>query len=325
MTLAWHPAIRGDWLVLRRAGWLASARVVGMPALLVACCAALACGDFHAGYGWCLAASGTLALAGSHAIAHARCLGALQRWRFGWCGALPVPRGVTAWTLGVATATALIAALAFAVALLLAAAWRAPHRADVPWALAATGLGLVVGTVVAVARASRRGAAARAHHADGIRQPLFAIAWLDDPRLPHLLDWQRRASLVRWRRGGSFAVVGLALTAVPDGAALPAVAALVVLVLAWAWLAVVVRASADSTTAAMHLLAATPLDARCARRASLRYPLAAALCALVLAAIGTVVGGHGIVAPAWVGCACAVSAWPLARILAVTRNADSSA
>lgn len=325
MKALWHPALGADWLVLRRTGWVGCARILGVPALLLACCAAVACGDFYAGYGWCLAAAALLALGGSHAIAHGRLLGALQRWRFGWCGALPIGRGAAVWTLGIVTAPALIVALAIIVGLLLAASRYAPHRADAPWALAAVGLGLVVGTVAAGVRASRAGAAARARRADGIREPLFALAWLNDPRLPHLLDWQRRAALVKWRRGGSFAVVGLALAAVPDGAAIPAVMTLILLVLAWAWQAVVMRACADSTAALMDLLRTTPLDVRRARAASLRYPLLATLCAFVPAAIGTVLSRHGIVAVAWVLGACVASAWPLAGILAATRPPASSA
>lgn len=325
MNALWHPAIRADWLVLQRTGWLVIARAVGAPALLLVCCAAVVCGDFYGGYGWCLAAGALLALGGSHAIAHQRLLDALERWRFGWCGALPFPRGTTACTLLLVTTAVLMVSLAFVTALLFAVSVPAPHRGDLPYALAGIDLGLAVGTASAVARVFRRGAGARSRQGDGIREPLFALPWLNDPRLPHLLDWQRRAALVRWRRGGSFVTVGVVLAAVPDGPSLPMVVALVLLVLSWSWLAVVMRASADVSTAAVRLLGATSLDVRCARAASLRYPIVATSCALIPMAVGATLGGRGTIALAWIVCTVAVSAWPIFRTLRATRSPDTSA
>src|SRR5690348_6009146 len=323
MSALWHPAILADGLVLRRTGAVALVRILGAPALLLACCAAIACGDFYGGYGWCLAASALLALGGGYAIAHARLLDALRRWRFGWCGALPVGRGATASTLLLVTAAALLVSLAFATALLLAVSVSARHRADLTYALAGIDLALVVGTVAAAGRAFRAGA--RVRHADGIRESLFALPWLNDPRLPHLLDWQRRATLVRWRRGGSFVMVGVALAGVPDGPSLPMVVALVLLVLSWSWLAVAMRASADVAAAAVRLLGATPLDVDCARMALLRYPAVAALCAVVPMIAGAILAGHGAIAWAWAACAVAVSAWPLLCILRATRHPEGPA
>ena len=298
-------------------------RIISAPALLLACCAAIACGDFYSGYGWCLAAGALLALGGGYAIVHARLLDALGRWRFGWCGALPVGRGATASTLLLVTAAALLVSLAFATALLLGVSVSAPHRADLAYALAGIDLALVVGTAAAAGRAFRAGA--RVHHADGIRESLFALPWLNDPRLPHLLDWQRRATLVQWRRGGSFVMVGVVLAGVPDGPSLPMVVALVLLVLSWSWLAVAMRASADAAAAAVRLLGATPLDVECARMASLRYPAAAALCAVVSMIAGAILAGHGAIALAWAACAVAVSAWPLFCIFRATRRPEGPA
>lgn len=318
MNALWHPAMRADWLVLRRTGPVMSIRIFGAPALLLACCAALACGDFFLGYGWCLAAGALLALGGSHAIAHARLLDALRRWRFGWCGALPIARRATAWTLLLVVAAALILSIAFVAVLLSCISLHAPHGRDLPYALAGIGLGLVVGVAVAMMRVFRRGAVA-VHQADGIREPLFALPWLNDPHLPHLLDWQRRAALVRWRRGGSFAMVGIVLGAVPMGAPMLQVAGLVVLVLSWSWLAVVMRACAGATATAVRLLGATPLDIRRARLTSFRYPLVAALCAFVPVLVVAVAGGRVAIALTWVVCAVLASAWPLLGILRATR------
>jgi len=318
MSALWHPAIRADWLVLQRTGAVAFVRIIGVPALLLAGCVALACGDFYGGYGWCLAASTLLALGGSYAIAHARLLEALERWRFGWCGALPVARGATAATLLLVTTVALLVLLALVTALLLAVSVSAPHRADLAYALAGIDFALVVGAATAAVRALHAGA--RARHADGIREPLFALPWLNDPRLPHLFDWQRRAALVRWRRGGSFVMVGVVLAAVPDGPSIPMVVALVLLVLSWSWLAMAMRASADAAAAATCLLGATPLAVDCARMASFRYPAIAASCAVVPMIAGAMLTGHGAIALAWAACAVAVSAWPFLRILRATRR-----
>lgn len=325
MSALWHPALRADWLVLRRTGAVAFVRALGVPALLLACCVTLACGDLYKGYGWCLGAGALLALGGSHAIAHQRVLDALERWRFGWCGGLPIAWGATACTLLLVTTAALITSIAFVTALLLGISTAAPHRGDLPYALAGIDLALIVGVAVAAVRVSRRGLLARMHQADGIREPLLALPWLNDPRLPHLLDWQRRAALVKWRRGGSFVMVGIVLGAVPMGAPMLEVAGLVLLVLAWLWLVAVMRASACATKAAVRLLRAQPLDVRWARIASLRYPLIAALCALVLMAVGIAAIRQGMLAPAWIVCAALASAWPLFGIFRATRFSDSAA
>ena len=301
MMALWHPAMRADWLVLQRTGAVAFVRMFGAPVSVLACCVAFACGDLYAGYGWCLAAAALLALGGSYSIAHQRLLDALERWRFGWCGALPVARGASASTALLVTAAALIASLALVSVLLLGISTSASHRGDLPYAAAGIGLALIVGTTVAMLRVFRGGV--RMRHADGIREPLLALPWLNDPRLPHLLDWQRRAALVRWRRGGSFVTVGIVLAAVPIGAPMLEVGASVLLVLAWSWLAVVMRASADAFVSAARLLAAVPWDGRSAWLAALRYPLIAALCALVLMATGAALLRHGAVALVWIVCA----------------------
>ena len=275
MTAPWHPAIRADWLVLRRTGPMAWVRMLGPPVLLLIGCIALACGDLYAGYAWCLAAAALLALGGACGIAHQRLLDALERWRFGWCGALPIARPAAASTLLLSATAALVASLAFTTTLLFGIAAPAPQGGDLPYAVAAIDGALVAGVAVAAIRVLRRGALARVHHVDGIREPLLALPWLNDPRLPHLLDWQRRAALVRWRRGGSFVTAGIVLAAVPIGAPMLEVSALVLLVLAWSWLAVVMRASADAFASAARLLAAVPWDARSSRKAAHRYPLIA--------------------------------------------------
>ena len=324
MSALWHPAIRADWLVLRRTGTVAFARIIGVPTLLLACCAVIACGDFYRGYGWCLAAGALLALGGSYAIAHQRLLDALERWRFGWCGALPITRGAAAWTLLLVTATALLVSLAFVTALLLGLSSRAPHRADLLYALVGIGLALVVGTIIATLRVFRAGA--RVRHADGIREPLLALPWLNDPRLPHLLDWQRRMALVRWRRGGGAAMAALALFAVPDGASALRGAGLILFVFSLTWLDVALRACAKATAEAARFLRPTPLGDDRLRTASFRYPLLAVVCASVLVVVGAILLDRGsAIAGLW-GAACAVvaSAWPLRRVAVAARHSGRS-
>jgi len=325
MTAPWHPAIRADWLVLRRTGPMAWVRMLGPPVLLLIGCIALACGDLYAGYAWCLAAAALLALGGACGIAHQRLLDALERWRFGWCGALPIARPAAASTLLLSATAALVASLAFTTTLLFGIAAPAPQGGDLPYAVAAIDGALVAGVAVAAIRVLRRGALARVHHMDGIREPLLALPWLNDPRLPHLLDWQRRAALVRWRRGGSFMAVGIVLAAVPIGAPMVQVSALVLLVLSWSWLTVVMRASADAFISAVRLLAAVPWNVRSARMAALRYPLVATPCALVFMVVGAALLRHGVVVLLWIVCTGAASAWPLVRLARATRFADPRA
>lgn len=325
MSVPWHPALRADWLVLQRTGPMAWVRVLGVPTLLLACCAGLASGDFYQGYGWCLAAAALLALGGSYAMAHHRLLDALERWRLGWCGALPARRHGAEHTLLLVTTVVWLASFAFAAALLVGVSIGAPHRGDLAHALAGIGLALVVGIAAATLRVLHRGAFA-ARQADGIREPLLALRWLNDGRLPHLLDWQRRAGLVRWRRGGGAVMGAMALFAVPDGATAVTGAGLVLFVIALTWLDVVLRASARVTADAARLLRATPLGGARLRGVSLRYPALAVVCAcaLVGAGAGLTGGGWAMAALGAAACGIAVAAWPLVRILRATRGPGAS-
>ncbi|MDN5924260.1 MAG: hypothetical protein L0H70_04595 [Xanthomonadales bacterium] len=221
------------------------------------------------------------------------------------------------------TAVALIAALLAASLLLAALRVPAPYPDALGFALLAVDGGLVVGTAAATLHVLRSGAVARMHHADGIREPLLTLPWLNDPHLPHLLDWQRRAALVSWRRGGSFVVVGGVLAVVPHGAVMPKVVALLLLVLSLVWLAVVMRTCAAVAIDAKRLLGAMPLGAIRMRLAALRYPLVAAICAAVMAVTGSIVAQTGVIALAWFACAIAASAWPLGGVIHATAPGQS--
>lgn len=320
MALIVPTSLYADYLAVRRAGWVALARPLVAPALLVAGCVALAGVGLYRDLAWTMALGAMLALCGSYALVRGRLLGALVRLRFGWCGALPVRAAAVNGMLVALTALALVVAVLASASLLVIVAASAPRSAPLTFALLAVASGFALGTAAAVGYVLRPGWVARFHRAEGIREPLLKLPWLNDACVPHLLDWQRRAALVRWRRGGSSVLVGGALVAVPHGAAIPQVLGLVLLVLSWAWLAVAMRACADVAIDAVRLLGAQPLDTSRIRAASKRYPLLAATCALVLAFGGAMlVGGGFVVIAIWVGGAVAGSLWPFVRIRRATR------
>lgn len=323
MPIALPPSMQADFLALRRAGRVACLQLLAAPVLLVAGCVALNGVALYSKYAWCIGLSGMLALVGSFALTRDRLMTALLRSRFGWCGALPVPRRnvhAALWLLAVA---ALAVAVVSASMLLLVVAVKASHRGALNLALLALDGGLVVGVVAAIVVALCKGAVERSRHADGIREPLFALAWLNDARLPHLSDWQRRAAVVGWRRGGSFVMIGCTLAAVPDGAAIPVVVGMVLWMLALVWLEVVMRASAGAVVDALHLLGATPLPPDGMRRAALRYPLFVAVCAIIVAVVGVALpGGDLLSGVAWIACAVAAAALPLHRMVKATSGGD---
>jgi hypothetical protein len=223
------------------------------------------------------------------------------------------------------TTAALMVSLAFVTTLLVGISTVAPHRVDLPYALTGIDLALVLGVVVAVVRVFRRDTFA-VHQADGIREPLLALSWLNDPRLPHLLDWQRRAALVRWRRGGGAAMAALALFAIPDGATVMTGAGLVLFIISLTWLDVVLRACAKAAAEAAQLLQPVPLDCHSFRVASFRYPLLAVVCAFVLTVAGSVLmSGGSAIAGLWgAACAIAASVWPLGRVMVAARHSRRS-
>lgn len=322
MAIVLPTSLQADLRVLRHAGWSAWSRLLMTPVLLLLACIAIACGTLYAGFGWCIAASGVLAFAGGQALTRGGLTNVLTRARFGWCAALPAdPRVTTRMMLGLAGA-ALLTAIVAGTLLLGLAAIAAPYREAL--GLAAFGLdgGLVIGTLVAVWLVLRKDGIVRMRHADGIREPLLALPWLNDARLPHLLDWQRRATLVNWRRGGGAAMAALAMFAVPNGESVPRGAGLILLVISLTWLDVALRASAKAAADAALLLQTISLDGGRLRIASFRYPLLAVVCTVVLTVAGAVLVGDKSVLAGLSGAACtiAVSAWPLRRVMAATRS-----
>lgn len=317
MNLSLPPSIRADLLVLWRSGGLALVRVVVAPALLVVGSAVLASMAQHPGFGWCLPVAAAFALLGAWALAQGRLSGALARAYSGWCGGLPLRAAATRRALIMLTFAALLAAVLGISSILLAVA-TIRHSMFPDFSVLAVNGGLVVGTVAAVVQVMRPGARTRLRGAQGVRESAFALRWLDDARLPHLIDWQRRAGLVKWRSGG-FAMVACVLVAVPHGAAIPGVVALILLAGSLAWLEVVMRSSAGVAASATGLLRATPFAAQRMCRASLRYPLFATIVAAFFAVIGAILpGGAPTPLIIWLACALAVAAWPLYRIGRIT-------
>ncbi|MEI2432576.1 hypothetical protein RDV84_05790 [Lysobacter yananisis] len=238
-----------------------------------------------------------LALACAYASARAR-LGALDdRLRHGWWAAAPIAPARIARTLVLLAALGVAAALSATAALLLALGG---DGARLRTAFAVLAAGLVPGVALGLAAAlhQRRRPAQRVR--EGAREPLFGLRWLDDARLPHLSDWQRREALLRWRRGGHAWMIGAVLMALPGSTALASGAGVLLIATALAWFSLLAQACAAASVAAARALAALPVPRRGFARAAWRYPAFAFACACALAALGAGLLGLGWrAAPAW--------------------------
>lgn len=211
--------------------------------------------------------------------------------RHGWWAAAPVaPRAITRALLAVgatmAAMTLLSCAWALAVMLLAARAPASPHVAIV-----ATLAGIGVGAALGIATALRRAPPPRV---DGRRSPLLPLAALNDARLPHLFDWQHRAAVLHWRRGGHMAPIAAAMLLLPGGATAGGASGLLVLATALAWFGAALAGAAEAATQAGALLRALPLTPAQRRRAVLRYPAFAAACALAWSTLAAMLIGPGL-------------------------------
>lgn len=237
-----------------------------------------------------------LLLAGlGYRLTRSRLLALSQYLRTGWWAAAPVDTGQLTRTSLLVSIVALAAVLAAAAVLLtVIAVWaEGPHayRAPLMTALAVVAAGLIAGNGAGTLAALRGGGARKAAAREGRREPLFAWAWLDDRRLPHLCDWQRRETVLRWRRGGNAGWIAAAVMAIPGASSVWSVGGVLLLVTLLAWLDVAQRAGADSAMRAAACLRATPLTSMQFLRAGLRYPVFAAMCALVGGLLGIAVLG----------------------------------
>lgn len=229
-----------------------------------------------------------LALALAYASARSRLIALDETLRRGWWAAAPLEPARATRTLVLLAALGGAAAL-LVVALLLAAFGGDGGRGRTAFLVLAAGLAPGVALGLSAALRQRRRPAQRLR--EGAREPLFGLRWLDDARLPHLSDWQRREALLRWRRGGHAWMIGAVLLAMPGSTALASGAGVLSIAIALAWFSLVAQACAAASVAAARALAATPLPRRGFVRAAWRYPAFAFACACALAGAGAALLG----------------------------------
>ncbi|MGO1069863.1 hypothetical protein [Lysobacter sp. CA199] len=227
---------------------------------------------------------GLLAIAFAYALARGRLIALDDTLRHGWWAAAPIEPARATRTLILLALVAGLAAMAI-VALVLAAfggggeVWRGACAIVETGVAVGTGLGLIS------ALRHRRHPARRTR--EGARQPLFGLRWLDDARLPHLSDWQRREALLRWRRGGHAWMIGAVLLALPSSTAAASGAGVLLIAIALAWFSLVVQSCAAATVDAESLLTSAPREPHALARAAWRYPAFAFACTTAFAAAGS--------------------------------------
>ncbi|MFD0320430.1 hypothetical protein [Lysobacter gummosus] len=226
---------------------------------------------------------GLLAIAFAYAIARGRLIALDEDLRHGWWAAAPIDPARATGTLIALAAVATVAAMAI-VAIVLAAfggpagAWRGAC-----WVIEA---GVAVGAVLGLISALRHRRHPARRTREGAREPLFGLRWLDDARLPHISDWQRREALLRWRRGGHAWMIGAVLLALPSSTGAASGLGVLLIVIALAWFSLLVQACAASIVAAQTLLHSAPRAPHALARAAWRYPAFAFACAAGFATVG---------------------------------------
>ncbi|MBW8808908.1 MAG: hypothetical protein JF591_08720 [Lysobacter sp.] len=224
-----------------------------------------------------------LALALAYALARGRLIALDERLRHGWWAAAPIAPAATVRTLIVLAFAATLLAMLISAVMLIAFGGE-PVQVRSACGIVAGGLG--IGASFGLISALRHRRHPRHRLREGARLPLFGLRWLDDARLPHLSDWQRRDALLRWRRGGHAWMVGAVLAALPSSTAIAAGLGVLLIAVAIAWFSLVVRGCVAATVAADRLLASTPRAPRAFARAAWRYPAFAFVCAATLMLIG---------------------------------------
>ncbi|WP_064745996.1 hypothetical protein [Lysobacter antibioticus] len=232
-----------------------------------------------------------IALTLGHAAARARLVALDEHMRLGWWAAAPIEPHRSTWTLVVLAALGAVAA-----ALLAALALRACGGDGAIWRSASLVLSgsVAVGVALGLLSALRHRRHPVRRLREGAREPLFGLRWLDDARLPHISDWQRREALLRWRRGGRAWMIGAVLLAMPGGTGLATGAGVLAIAVALAWFSLVAQACTAAARAAAALLAATPQPPQALARAAWRYPAFAFACAAACAS-----GGAALLSLGW--------------------------
>ncbi len=238
---------------------------------------------------WPLAMGVSLALL-VHIAIRARLRPLAHELRSGWWAAAPLPPWAVTQTLVAMGAGIALAVLTLCTVLLAGAAWAASIPVPTGLAVAVLIAGTAAGALLGVATSLRPALPARI---DGRRAPLLPLTALNDARMPHLFDWQHRAAVLRWRRGGNAQIVAVAMLLLPGGASPAGAFGLLLLATVLAWLGAALAGAAEATVQACEALRALPLTPHVRRRALLRYPLFALTCALAWCAIAVALIGPG--------------------------------
>ncbi|WP_342316526.1 hypothetical protein [Lysobacter sp. FW306-1B-D06B] len=238
--------------------------------------------------------------------------------RSGWFAALPISSLRVRMTLFVvAIGYGLIGLGAWSA--VMVAAWFDASR-FVSGSMLPSMTGLTAGIGIGLWRSLRPPATDRTHHA-GRREPLFTRAFVTDASLAGVSQWQRRAVVLRWRRGqgGHFWIVGSMFLLLPDRLGLKLATGAVLMVVSWLWASLALRMSLDVAGEARQLLRATPIQAHDGRRAAVGYPLIALACATAIALLGNLVLGFS-----WMRMVCWLTALALTCLPAAWRLRHAS-
>lgn len=226
---------------------------------------------------------GLLAIAAAYAVARGRLIALDDYLRLGWWAAAPIEPSRATRSLILLACLATLAAMALAAAVLAACGGDGGSLRAAYWVVDG---GLALGAVLGLSAALRHRRHPVHRLREGARLPVFGLAWLDDARLPHLSDWQRREGVLRWRRGGHAWMIGAVLFGLPSSTGASSGIGVLLIAIALAWFSLILQACIAATLDADALLASTPRAPRRLAQAAWRYPAFALLCALACVSTG---------------------------------------
>lgn len=242
-------------------------------------------------------ATGLLFAAFGFAMSHGTTASLATELRHGWWGATPVPVAATRRTVFLfAVGQTLLGNLGLLAVLLCIVAISDRWQHWFYPAVAIFSIALWIGAALGYVAARRREAQPRTRNTrHGTTKPLFPLPGLDDARLHHLPDWQRREALNRWRLGGRlWQLVAFGLL-IPMNSAFWSLLGLLLLGTSLIWYGVVLRASEDAIVRATQLFAASPLPFPAFASASARYPFVAWVAVVLIGGAGLMLQGASIV------------------------------
>ncbi|MGO1002181.1 hypothetical protein [Lysobacter sp. CA196] len=239
---------------------------------------------------------GLLAIAAAYAVARGRLIALDEYLRLGWWSAAPIEPARATRSLVVLAGLATLTAMAFVAAVLAACGGEPASLRSAYWIVDG---GLALGAVLGVFAALRHRRHPTPRLREGARLPVFGLAWLDDARLPHISDWQRREGVLRWRRGGHAWMIGAVLFGLPSSTGASSGIGVLLIAIALAWFSLILQACVAATLDADALLASTPRAPRRLAQAAWRYPSFAWVCAVACISAGAgLLGLSGRAAPA---------------------------